>query len=68
MFFLFAMLELSKFFAKINNFKSTNINNIYVWILLYIFFALPIERSFLYENFCKKWLEKGKINMELEIT
>ena len=51
MFFLFATLELSEFFAKINNFKSTNANNIYLWILLYIFFALPIERSFLLEKY-----------------
>ena len=51
MFFLFTMLELSKFFAKINNFKSTNINNSYLWFLLYIFFAIPVEKAFLLENY-----------------
>lgn len=51
MFFLFATFELSHFFSKINNFKVIDEYNFFLWIIIYIFFALPINIDYLPERY-----------------
>ena len=51
MFFLYSVLEVSKFYSKINNFELLEDKNILLWLSLFIFFALPINSNFLPETY-----------------
>ena len=51
MFFIFALVESSKYFSKINEFKPIEENNIFLWVLIFIFFSLPINQYTLPERY-----------------
>ena len=51
MFFIYALVESSKYFSKINNFIPVDEKNILVWILIFVFFALPINQYALPERY-----------------
>ena len=51
MFFLYSVLEVSKFFGKKNHFKILEEKSIFLWTCLYIFFALPINSNILPEKY-----------------
>ena len=65
MFFLYSVLEVSKFYSKINNFEPLEEKNILLWLSLYIFFALPINIDFLPEKY--QYLESQSYALALTI-
>ena len=50
-FFLYSIKDVSKYFSKINNFQNTNEKNIFLWILLFIFFSIPISHTIVSEKY-----------------